>query len=192
MKPCAEHRETLMLDVYGELGPELRSAWEAHLKTCEACRRERLRVQRLAGDLRRTAGPPALSHQQVAEGVRVVRRRLLDAREESWWRKMMHVRPTGLVPAAVALCALVLAVTMVDRETLKTSIGIRTASQPDAQEQVQGEDLEILKHFDLLKEMESLGKLAQIVDQDNGNSRHLKMVPNTQGRHRDEKKTDYV
>ena len=184
--------ETLMLDVYGELGPEARSAWEGHLKTCEACRRERLRVQRLAGDLKRAAGPPNLSHQQVAEGVRAVRRRLVDAREEAWWRKMLHVSPARLVPAAVALCALVLAVTVVDRETIRTSIGIRTASQPEIGEPIESEDLELIRHLDLLKEMESLGKLVQVVEQNNGNSRQLKMDPNTQGKIRDEKKENYA
>lgn len=177
MKPCADHRKTLMLDIYGELGQEERPVWEAHLKTCEACRRERLRMQGLLGNLKGVMGPPGLSSRQVGEGIQTVRKRLMDARKVPWWRKVMSVRPAMLVPAAVAFCALLLAVTMVDMETLKTSIGIRTASAPGGIEQLGSEDLEVIENMDLLREMESLGKLVRAVDDANGVLRFRDMNP---------------
>ncbi len=168
MKPCAEYRETLMLDVYGELGPTERRIWEEHLKTCEACRGERLRVQGLVKGLKRAMATPKLSERQVGEGVQAVRMKLVKAREVPWWRKVMPVRPAMIVPAAVAVCALFLAITMVDTETLMNSVGIRTASRSDMISEIGSEDLEVIKNLDLLKEMESLGKLVHVVDDKSG------------------------
>ena len=41
MKPCSDYQEMLLLDVYGELNPAERRAWENHLSTCEHCRKEK-------------------------------------------------------------------------------------------------------------------------------------------------------
>jgi hypothetical protein len=193
MKPCANHRETLMLDIYGELGPEARPVWEEHLKTCEACRRERLRMQGLVGNLKSALATPNLSDRQVSEGVQAVRMKLMDARKTPWWRKVLNVRPAMLVPAAVAFCALFLAITMVDMEPLMNSVGIRTASHPDIMEQMKSEDLEVIKNLDLLREMESLGKLVNVVDDKNGDLRFRNMDPeDIQGNLLYEKKESYA
>ena len=193
MKPCAEYRETLMLDVYGELGPDERRIWEEHLRTCEACRSERLRVQGLVKGLKRAMATPNLSEKQVGEGVQAIRVKLSRAREVPWWRKVLRVRPAMLVPAAVAVCALFLAITMVDTETLMNSVGIRTASRLDMISEIGSEDLEVIKNLDLLKEMESLGKLVHVVDDKNGRLRLRKMAPeDIQGRLLYEKKGRYA
>jgi len=193
MKPCANHRETLMLDIFGELGPEARPVWEEHLKTCEACRRERLRMKGLVGNLKDAMGPPTLSDRQVSEGVLAVRMKLMDARKAPWWRRVLNVRPAMLVPAAVAFCALFLAITMVDMGSLLNSVGIRTASHPNIMEQIRSEDLEVIKNLDLLREMESLGKLVHVVDDKNGDLRFRNMDPeDIQGNLSYEKKESYA
>lgn len=193
MKSCANRRETLMLDIYGELGPEARPVWEAHLKACEACRRERLRMQGLVGNLKSAMGTPDLSERQVSEGVRAVRMKLMNSLNVPWWRKILNIRPAMLVPAAVAFCALFLAITMVDMEPLMNSVGFRTASRPDMMEQIRSEDLEVIKNLDLLREMESLGKLVHVVDDGNGNLQLPKMdAEDIQGNILHDKKESYA
>lgn len=193
MKPCANHRETLMLDVYGELGPKARPAWEAHLEACEGCRREHLRMKRFLGNLKSAMEPPKLSDRQAGEGVRAVRIRLMDARKAPWWRNVLSFRPSILVPAAVALCALFLAITMVDMESLMTSVGMRTASRLDVMEEIRSEDLEVIKNLDLLREMDSLGKLVHVVDDNSGSLRFREMdSEDIQGSISHEKKEDYA
>jgi len=47
MKQCSDYQEMLLLDVYGELNPLERHAWENHLGACEHCRKEKEHLVRL-------------------------------------------------------------------------------------------------------------------------------------------------
>ena len=52
MKACPDRKKTLWLDVYGELDPNDRIAWEKHLEGCEGCRLKRQQLLQLLGKVR--------------------------------------------------------------------------------------------------------------------------------------------
>ena len=164
MKPCAKHRETLLLDVYGELAPEIRSAWEVHLKACEACRQEKQRVQRLVGEAQRIMGPPRLSESQVDEAVYHVRKRIAGTRDDKGRHRHFGFRPLRFVAAASALCVMILVWATLDIRGPNLPFKILTTFRNDAQEHALVEELEIIQHLDMLREMDAIRKLVQIVD----------------------------
>lgn len=164
MKPCAKHREILFLDVYGDLDPEIRSAWEEHLKDCEACRREKERVQRLVAGVQGIMDAPKLSESQVDEAVYHVRKRIAGIRREKAWYRCFGFRPWGFAAAAGALSVMLFMWATLDIGGPNVPFKMPITSLYDTQEHALVENLEIIQHLDMLREMESLRKLVQIVD----------------------------
>lgn len=191
MKRCKERRETLILDIHGELEPDARSNWEAHLNGCPSCRKERLDMLRLMGKVKNAMEVPLLSEEQVDTSVRALRRRMGSEAEKKWWQRVRDMRdraPFRFVTAAAAFCCVVLAVALVNRQSLMDSIGMQTASRQEMTKRVKPEDMEVIKNLDLLKEMEAVQKLVQIVDDSNEERQQEKRDSNKQGMIRYEKK----
>jgi anti-sigma factor RsiW len=182
-KACRNYSETLVLDVLGELNDSrMCSEWERHLKACGACRIERARTLQLLGRVREAGMPPELSAAQMDAMAGAVGWRLRNERrarpQETGWR-------LRLVPALAAACALLVVVAFgyrfKDRWAGPEGGGEITAELP-------AEDLDIIKHLDLLKDMDTIEKLIHVVDIDlppNGQAPDPP-APETQGMHRDE------
>jgi hypothetical protein len=186
---CRTQNETLMLDVLGELNdPRMRRGWEEHLRDCDNCRRERSRMLQLLGKVREAGMPPEFSAAQMDAMARAVGWQL---RNERLARPQETGRRLRLVPALAAACALLVVVAFgyrfKDRWAGPEGGGEITAELP-------AEDLDVIKHLDLLKDLDTIEKLIHVVDIDlppNGQTPD-QSAPETQGMHRDENGKAYT
>ncbi len=154
-RTCSDHGDTLMLDVLGEpMAPEVRRDWEGHLSGCEGCRQERAELVRVLAGVRKVGAAPALSERQADAMANAVGWKL---RNESV--KSRSARPRRLVgwrPLAAA-CALVLVVVLGYHE-------VQNVFEPEPVADLQ--DIEVIRHLDLLREMDTIEKLVEVVDLD--------------------------
>ena len=164
MKACPDHKETLWLDVYGELGPHERPAWEKHLETCEGCRREREQMALVLQRVKASMPSPALSREEADALASSLARKLKEEREETWWRKRPFGMPHRFIPALAAACALIVALGWFGMKGLRSPFSMRSISHLNSEEQVLARDLDVVKNLELLEEMDTLQKLVQLVD----------------------------
>lgn len=164
MKPCMKYKETLFLDVHGELSPEKKAAWKEHLAACAPCREERQRLADLLAQTKEAFPSPVLRPEEAKQ----IWGHLRDAQnhqEKAWYRRKGTMRK--LVPAfVVAALVLVFAGGFRVREFRSLlHFGPEDKIAVDLDEPIQSVDLEIIENLELLEEMDSLQKLVQIVDQ---------------------------
>jgi hypothetical protein len=181
MEACHEYKETLLLDLCEDLDSRARSAWEAHLKICAGCRDERARVLRLLGRVKETLSPPPLTQGQTETLIKAVRSELREKREARWWGAFLLGRPSQFVPAMATLCVMVIAFSIFGLQTLHTPSSIPTAPDQKAEEELAEEDLEILQHLDLLRDMDWVHKLVQVIDETDSDVPISETDSNTQG-----------
>jgi len=180
-KACRNQNETLMLDVLGELNDfRMRRAWEAHLRACDRCRGERARMLQLLGKMREAGAPPELSAAQADAMAGAVGWRL---RNERLARLQKGDRRLRWVPALAAACALLVVAVfgyqLKDRWTRPEGGGGISA-------ELHAEDLDVIKHLDLLKDMDTIEKLVHVVDLPSNGQKPDQTAPQTQGMQRDD------
>ena len=165
MQACCNHNETLMLDVLDELtDPRVRHDWGGHLASCSGCRVEKARMLHLLGQVRASGSPPELSDaeaQRMAGAVsRKIRNRPGRVSRSDW--------PVRLVPALAAACVLIITV-MAGYWLQDSFFGAGRVADLASEPQLETPDLDVVKHLDLLRDMDTIEKLIQIVDiPDNG------------------------
>lgn len=165
MKPCPDHNETLLLDVYGELDPNERPAWEKHLETCEGCRQERRQLLHLFQTVKANMPSPALSHEKAGALVKSITRKLREEREQKWWRKQLWGIPNRFIPAMAAACILIIVVSWFSMKEPRSPSSMRSIPNLKSEEQILVKNLDIIQNLELLEEMDTLEKLVQVVDQ---------------------------
>jgi hypothetical protein len=166
MKSCPEYEEMVVLDAHGELDPGARAALDMHLRTCGACQFERLRLLGVLGRVRQNLRAPALTEAQTQSLLRSVRKGLAGEREASvGWRGFFAGRPLRLMPAMASLCVLVIAFFLFSLRGPDSPT--RTQSEPDSKPwgELRGEDLEIIRNMDLLRDMDRVQRLVQALDE---------------------------
>jgi len=177
---CRNQNETLMLDVLEELhDPNVRRMWEDHLRACDGCRRERDRMRQLLGKVREAGMPPELPVARADTMAAAVGWRL---RHERLARPEKAGRRIRLFPALAAGCAFMLMIAVGYRWQERL---FGPAGGGDISAELQPQDLEIIKHFDLLKDMDTIEKLIHIVDIPDDGQGPDQAVPETQGTHGD-------
>ena len=181
MEVCSDYKETLLLDVYGEMDATALSAWEAHLKTCAGCREERFRMLRLIGRVKETMNPPPPAPGQSDALIRAVRSDFVERNEAKWWGGHFLGRPSRFVPSLAALCVFVIALSIFGLQTLYTPSTIQISPEHKALEEPGAEDLEIIEHLDILMNMDLLDKLVQAVDETDGDRPAPEIPQNSQG-----------
>jgi anti-sigma-K factor RskA len=167
VKACQDHQETLFLDVYGELTPTEREAWERHLKVCKDCRRERERLHQLLLQLKESSPAPYPSPEKagaLAEAILKARQREGDKR---WWKRKLWGSPYRFVPAMVVICLMILVFGWYSRREIKTPTSFQTGGNLSSEQQVIARDLEVIRNLELLEQMEVLEKLVSAVDERN-------------------------
>lgn len=151
---CSHQSDTLMLDVLGEpMDPMLRREWEDHLASCEGCRRERAGLVHLLGRVRNAGQPPALSAQQADAMVNALGWRLRNERLRA------HAAPRRRITvwrSLAAACALLVIV----------ALGYRAQDHFFPEPVADVQDMEVIQHLDLLREMDTIEKLVEVVDLD--------------------------
>ena len=164
MKPCPDNKETLWLDVYGELDTHERPAWEKHLETCEGCRQERKQLLRLLQTVKVNTPSPPLSRQRAGVLVSSITRKLREEREEKWWQKRLLGIPNRFIPALAAASILIVAFGWFSMKGFRGPSSMRSISNLKSEEQILVKDLDIIKNLELLEEMDTLQKLVHVVD----------------------------
>jgi hypothetical protein len=178
---CRNQNETLMLDVLGELhDSDVRRMWEEHLRACDGCRRERGRMLQLLGKVREAGMPPELpaahaDSMAAAVGWRIRNERLAQSGKTTG-------RRFRLLPALAAGCAF-LAMVAVGYRLQDRLFG--PSGRGDVPAELQAQDLEVIKHLDLLKDMDTIEKLIHVVDIDSDGQAPDGKAPETQSMHRD-------
>jgi hypothetical protein len=177
---CRSQNETLMLDVLGELhDANARRMWEEHLGACGGCRRERARMLQLLGKVREAGMPPELRADRADSMAAAVGWRL---RNERLGRPGKTGRRLRLVPALAAGCAFMLMVAVGYR--LQDRL-FGPEEESDITAELQTQDLEIIKHLDLLKDMDTIEKLIHVVDFPANGQAPDEAAPESQGVHGD-------
>jgi anti-sigma factor RsiW len=162
MNPCADRRETLMLDVYGELPSSGRTAWERHLETCAGCREERRELVRLLEVARASMTAPALSPKKAEQLRDSITESWVAKRPTRWWQGLFVGVRLGPVPALAAVCLLLLALGWFGvREFQTRSLNGRGAT---ITERIMVSDVEVIENLDLLEDMDDIERVVQVVD----------------------------
>ncbi len=170
MKPCSDYQEMLFLDVDGELNPLERHAWENHLSTCEHCRKEKEQLLRLLQTIKTALPTPTLSPDKVAEHVRSIQWKLREEANLPWWRKARFRLPQRLVPALTTVCLLLIIMGWFGLKEFREFGILSTSPQTTFEEQINRNDLEVVKNLDFLKEMEDVEKLVKHLDKTDSQS----------------------
>jgi hypothetical protein len=185
MQACQNQNEVLMLDVLGELkGPRMRREWEDHLKACDGCRRERADMLSLLGKVKQAGMPPELPARQADAMAKAVGWKLRNER-------IQPVRLTGrrfrFLPVFASACAIIIVL------FLGYQLQDRLLGRDNEMALVPALDLEVIQHLDLLKEMDTIEKLIQVVDLPDDLPGTEQGAPETEeGMHRDESGKSYA
>ena len=164
MKPCSDYQETLLLDVYGELKPAERRAWENHLGTCEHCRKEKEQLLRLLQTIKTALPTPTLSPDKIVEHVREIQGKLREEANLPWWRKMRFRLPQPLIPALTTACVLLIIISWFGLKEFRKFGILSISPQTTSEEQINRNDLEVVENLDFLKEMGEVEKLVKHLD----------------------------
>jgi anti-sigma factor RsiW len=182
MQACLNYSETLMLDVLDELtDPPVRRDWVGHLASCSGCRTEKARMLQLLGQVRASGSPPELSNAEAQRMAGTINREIRN--------RPGRVSKSGgsfrLVPTLAAACVLILTVMAgywLQASYFKAGRSVGLASEP----QLAPQDQDVVEHLDLLRHMDTIEKLIQIVDIPDNGQAPGEPNPQTQGTQPDE------
>jgi hypothetical protein len=153
-------RKNLLLEIHGELDDRARPELEAHLRECRGCRNERERLSAFLQEIREAAEPPELSARETRAMVAAVRKRWKD-RPVGWFERLRRGGRLRFIPIAAAASAALIVGFLAHRTfTLQGGFGDSVGQQ-----QVTQQDLEVIRHLDLLKDLDAIQKLVRVVDE---------------------------
>jgi anti-sigma factor RsiW len=188
MQACRNQNEILMLDVLGELNdPRTRRDWEEHLNACDRCRRERARMLNLLSQMKHAGMPPELSAEQADAMARTISWKLRNERMKPLQEAPRRFR---FRPMLAAACAVVLIVMAGYYFKERHSDSAREMAM--SAEVMPSQDLEVIKHLDLLRDMDTIEKLIHVVDIPENGTGPEQGAPETQGMHLDESGKRYA
>ena len=182
MNCCPEHKETLLLGIYGELDSESSARWQIHLDACRACREERFRMLGLVGSLREVMSPPPLSWGESEALTRAVRIRLGRGRaNRGHWGWQWLARPWRIGPALATACLFAAIVSIWSLGAFDSFLSRERTGAKDVMQEIRPEDAEIISNLDLLRQLDSVEKLVRTLDGPDEESPPPEGTTNTQG-----------
>lgn len=158
MDTCADYKETLVLDVHGELTPEERNVWERHLAVCEDCRQKRERLFALIQSAKEGLTVSSLSSEEEQILSNSVQRTLRMHKPDARSNRLVWL----LAPA----CAACMVFFVVGWFSLRGPGRVATHSGRAPEENISTNE-ELLENMDMLQEMESLDQLVNLLDKKN-------------------------
>ncbi len=164
MSTCPRYQKTLWLDVYNELSAEARLKWEVHLEGCEGCRQEKMRMSQLINNMQRHFHPPvtvALSPENLFRGAAPELKALSFTKR---WRAYVFGGSLRRIPAMASVGIMLLMICIFSYRATNTMFENTAGSSSAISEQIVTVDTEMLNHLDLLKDMDTVQKLIQVVD----------------------------
>lgn len=164
MGACADRMESLLLDVHGEISPEQRQQWEAHLKSCRSCSEERQRLLRLLELVREEMRDPELSLEAEARLLRSISSAVEEECRLVWWQRVARWMPLRSIPALAAGFLLILALGWFGLRGGDQTIPLVSSAILESEERMIVEEIDLLEQLDLLEEMDIVQNLVKIVD----------------------------
>jgi anti-sigma factor RsiW len=172
MSECPQHKETLMLDIFGELNQNRSDAWKQHLSNCPGCMTERDALSQTLKIVKTTLDAPSLGEVEAAAMRERVIRDLTIGAKNPRERKRPFFFSRAFVPVLASACVLLMATGFIASKFLtgpEISKGNRLTV---LQEQLPADDLAIINNLDLLTNLDALNKLARAIDRSQPPSRH--------------------
>jgi hypothetical protein len=164
MKHCNKWRETLWLDVHGELSPQVRLKWEKHLEDCRPCNQERTQLLQLLKNVNEAVPEPSLSHEDAGALYNAITGRLKEEypTKDRWWKWIFegYIKP---VHALAVCCLLIVTFGWFGLKGSQQSARVGTIFDTGAKEQLIATDMDLLENLKLLEEMDTLEKLDQVI-----------------------------
>ena len=165
VKVCADRRETLLLDIHGELPVDEQPAWQRHLETCPGCRQERQELVRVLESARNAMPLPTLAPEHAKALRESVMLDWRATRARVWWRGLffgMSLRP---VPALVAAGFVLAVLGWFGLQGFRgTSHTLPGAEVP---KQVMLSDAEVIENLDLLEHIDEIERIVRVIDHRN-------------------------
>ena len=162
MSTCTDRNESLLLHLYGELGDVEHSELDEHLIICEDCRQEKERLETLIGLFKEESVPSPLTMAESTALVNGVNRKLTSRRfARDWFGFILNKRNLWL-PAAATACLLIMLTTYIGYERFNISKNLVTPKL-DISKQLPENEIEIIQNLDLLKNLDTLEKISQVV-----------------------------
>ena len=138
MKVCADRRETLLLDIHGELSAREQPAWQRHLDACPGCRQERQELVWLLEAAKEAMPPPAPSPEHAKALRESVMMCWRANRAPGWRRGLLFGLSLRPVPALVAAGFLLVVLGWFGLQGLRSTS--HTLRGPEAPKQVMVSD----------------------------------------------------
>ena len=157
MKMCGDRKEDLWLYLCGESDPAERLRWERHLESCRSCRIEHGRAEKMMKIFRQSSSAPP------PDGVQKVIRRLRGL--PPFGKKPFFSLPLRPFPSILLAASLLMMIAAsVSLYTAGFFFADPGAASPQMAALPDEEEAEVIRHLDLLQEMETIQKLVQRVD----------------------------
>jgi len=166
MNTCPEHKDTLLLDVYGELDPQERVIWEQHLAVCESCQQDKKELLDLIQATQEAMPATVLSPEDAHTLYSSIVRKLRTENRNPWWERLFK-GPGRLVPSLATACLLILLVGWFSLKDFRSSDTVANIPDRVIEEQSMTNNVDLLENLELLQEMESLEKLVNLLDHQN-------------------------
>lgn len=174
MSTCRNRRDTLWLDLYGELNPAERAEWARHLERCGPCREEKERAAKMVDLIQEgspTPIPPPDGAERFIQGVEfknvLAGKRRPGSRIGSrmpWAGALLSPRPSpSLIAVAACLLLFIGGVIGLHRFTSSGAPSL-LGNPPETTAILNDEEAEVIRNLDLLQEMDAIQKLVQRVD----------------------------
>jgi hypothetical protein len=164
MNPCIKYQETLWLDLYGELAEGERPAWEKHLETCPGCREEKDALFRVLHKAKDTLIVPLPSPTPLAQVMAAGDRKAERKAESAWWANLLAGVPARPLPALATVLVLVVAVSWFGVTRWESHPVSSPSANLVAGKPLTPEEFAVIKNLRILKEMETIEKLVQVLD----------------------------
>jgi hypothetical protein len=172
MSACSHHEETLMLDIFGGLNENRREPWKRHLSGCPDCKAEKDAVTRTLIIAKTTLDAPPLADGEAAAMRENVIRDLIGGVKNPQERKQAFFFSRAFIPTLASVCVLLLALGFIASKFL-TGPGIDKSTRLTvSQEKLPVDDIAIINNLDLLSDLDSLNKLARVIDRSQPPSHH--------------------
>lgn len=186
MQACQSQQKKLVLYVHGELDSNSGQEIENHLASCKFCRSEYRQLLSLLGNIKATTASPELSPKQVNSLVTNIKWKLKDRNQESLWHRYLDFRPAHMIPAIAAACILIVAAGVIGYIINADTHEFQPVAGRQNEELVLSDsDLEIVKNLELLREMDAIQKLSQVVDLNGKINSQKELDSETRGMRRD-------
>jgi hypothetical protein len=190
MNICPEYKEILFLDIYGELDSISRSKWQAHLKGCAVCKKEHARMTGLVGRVREIMTPPPLAPPETRSLIRAARAEMIHG-EERTSRASRLSRHWRFSPALATACVFAAMISIWSLGTFDSFLNKDRSPGKDHWQGLRAEEVEIIRNFDLLKQMDSVEKLVHTLDEPEDDRSVPEVDSKTQGMTNHEKRVHY-